>query len=696
MSVLLFGGEQEYALAGITARGAELNTEEIVAALMAQARERLVHLPDMHMPEGFYLENGSRLYVDCGTHPELSTPECMNPWDAVRYVEAGHAILAGLADAVQSTRHAGTEIVLLRTNVDLSGSMATFGTHESYAHRGPLDTLRPQLIPHLVTRIVYTGAGGFDPSSPGLEFTLSPRAAHIRSIDTQSSTAERGIWHAKTESLSSTSHRLHVLCGESECSHTAVWLKFGVTALIVAMADAGLAPGSQVQLADPVAALQTVAKDTTCTALLPMNDGRLLTAIAIQRHYLRLAEANLGHDCMPPWADRVCRVWREVLDALEIDPGRMDKTLDWAIKWKLYSGHAEKRGIRWENLPALNQAIARNREAFRPRRVASRLARLAALHERLVISELPPVDPEPDANGPDSEEARALLRARDEFFEIETRFSQLGPKGIFAILDRAGVLAHRVPGADNFEHAMKHPPAEGRAMVRGTVVRRLAGKPGMQCDWQSIVDYNTGTVLDLADPFSNEETWNPIGASNIYDFGDSPEPFLERLPGDRASPPFIRREEAYRCYVQGDFSQAETLLRGCLEEGCEVPSTHCHLARTLIMQGREPEAREHIARAWEVRAAGPAYVQARILCFQCLFAMIDGGDLTVYLSRIKTLLNESCAHCDWGIEPMLDRLRARLGRSHYRFACALTSALSSRDRLANLNRFALWRNSAAG
>ena len=678
-----------------------MRSEEIVAALMAQARSRLLYLPDMQSPEGLYLGNGSRLYLDCGTHPELATPECMNPWDAVRYVEAGHAMLSSLADAVQSSRQAGTEILLLRTNVDLSGTLSTWGCHESYAHRGSQDALRSQLIPHLITRTVYTGAGGFDPCSPGLEFMLSPRAAHIRCVDTESSTTERGVWHAKTESLSAASHRLHVLCGESECSHTAMWLKFGVTALIVAMADAGLAPGSQVQLADPVAALHVVAKDTSCTALLPMKDGSALTAIGIQRHYFRVAEANLGHDCMPPWADRVCSRWQQVLDALEIDPGRMDKTLDWVIKLGLYSSHAERRGIRWESLPAINDAIVKSREELRPVRQASpRMPPGASLESRRARRDLAPIESDHDANGLRWDEARALLRARDEFFEIETRFSQLGPKGIFVMLDRSGVLDHRVPGADNFEHAMEHPPEGGRAKVRGEAVRRLAGSSGTQCDWQRVVDHNAGTVLDLSDPFSNDETWRPLGGHDIYDMGNLPEPdaFFARFSGDleARTPAVVRREQAYGCYVRGDYSQAETLLSGCVDEQFEIPSTRCHLARTLVMLGREAEAREEINRAWEARAAGAAYVQARLLWFRCLFAMLDGADFSVYVRQLKNLLQGSYAHSDWGIRPMLQHLRTRLGRSNYRFICALADALNSRDRLANLDRFAHWRDVAAG
>ena len=61
-------------------------------------------------------------------------------------------------------------------------------------------------------------------------------------------------------------HRLHVLCGESLCSHLASWLKVGTTALIVALADAGLCASTGRALRMPLKAFRTFAADPTCSA----------------------------------------------------------------------------------------------------------------------------------------------------------------------------------------------------------------------------------------------------------------------------------------------------------------------------------------------------------------------------------------------------------------------------------------------
>ena len=132
MAELLFGVETEYAVTGISPSGS-VSREGILRTLTELARERLVQLPDLHSTGGVFLGNGGRMYVDCGLHPEICTPECANPWDAARYIQAGNRILAGLAAAVESACAPGTEILCFRGNVDYSGTQATWGCHELLA-----------------------------------------------------------------------------------------------------------------------------------------------------------------------------------------------------------------------------------------------------------------------------------------------------------------------------------------------------------------------------------------------------------------------------------------------------------------------------------------------------------------------------------------------------------------------------------
>jgi hypothetical protein len=656
---------------------------------MERARAQLIHLPGLHPAGGVFLQNASRFYFDCGLHPEICTPECTSPLDAVRYIEAGHRILGRLAAEVESAGAPGTEIMCFRCNVDYSGSQSTWGCHESYLHRIPQEELQPQIVPHLVSRLIYAGAGGFNPLSRGLEFTLSPRMAYFRRVITESSTSERGIWHAKSESLSAGYSRLHVLCGESLCSETATFLKIGATALIVAMADAGLAPGSAVQLADSLEALHHVAGDVTCRKPLRMADASYLTAVAIQRHYLEMAEAHVGDSFMPEWVAQVCHCWRAVLDQLENAPGAVAQTLDWGIKLALYANHARSLGIRWDELPFLNQVIDQVVAALdgrEGRRKAVPLER-AIGSKRTMPKVVAALEPLLQSRGLEWDDLRTVLNNRLKFLEIDTRFGQLGPKGIFETLDLADALNHRVSGVDNIEQAMTEPPPSGRARIRGQVIQRLAGAGHAQCDWQSIVDRQQAQVLDLSDPFTSEESWRPLGRAEVRDVGGYP-------GGGEERDPFSRRQDAADRILSGDYAGAETLLRGLLEERFILPSTHCHLARVLLMTDREAEAWEQINFAWAIREEASAYVVPRILFFQCVFSMLDGAGIDTLVGQIRVALRAPCPHMDWTIRPMLDHLRSRLGETNYNFLKALAAALSDAEGMTHLDDFPQWRGEA--
>ena len=501
MSQTLFGVETEYACVPVLAADTEDHVLTVPDQLVERARQTLVHLPDRRS-SGIFLANGARFYVDCGSHPEYATPECDNPWDVVRHVLAGDRILAALAADVASGEGSVGEVSMFKHNVDLSGSGATWGCHESYLHRATPDEFAARIIPHLVSRIIYTGAGGFHPLSPaGLEFSVSPRVAHITRTTSSDSTANRGIYHTKDESLARGYHRLHLICGESLCSHLAAWLKVGTTALIVALADEGLGPNRALRI--PLKAFRTFAADPTCSAEVPLTNGDNVTAIEIQETYLALAETNLHQSFMPSWASDVCTEWRSMLTRLKDAPASVDRTLDWAIKWSLYDQRLRRQLLTWDRIGQWHPIVTRLRAA---------LARADCPAETRVDVLLGDESPIPD----DVKKLTKLLRPlklewselveidalRRELYEVETRFSQLGQRGIFASLDRAGVLSHHVAGVDQIEKATSHPPDTGRAHTRGAAVQRLSGERGWSCDWSGVFDQLRGLrVLDLSDPF---------------------------------------------------------------------------------------------------------------------------------------------------------------------------------------------------
>jgi len=510
MAQRMFGLETEYAVTVFCPRGS-VERGELLERLLGAARRHLTCLPDARST-GVYLQNGARLYVDTGGHPELATPECTHPSELVRYLRAGERILLDLGRRVQTEGLRDSQICWFISNVDYSGSGATWGCHESYLHRTSSDALAEQLIPHLVTRVIYCGAGGFNNLTPALEFTLSPRAFHMERVVSGDSTSERGIFHTKDEPLARRGyHRLHLLCGESLCSEIATWLKIGATALVVALTEAGFRPGRAVQLADPLKALRTVAGDLRCRALLELSDGRRLSALQIQRHYLAQVEERLDHEVMPPWAPEVCRHWRRILDLLEAAPASVAGLLDWAIKWNLYAHHARRRGFSWEILAQWNDIVADFKAAFPGLDLARLNAETLISPDSPVLEQAAALTPRLRQRGLGWGQLACFEQLRAELLELDTRFGELGERGVFAELDRQGLLDHHAPGADNILHAMFNPPACGRARLRGEAVRKLVESQRIgRCHWDAVWDLATKQVLDLSDPFAEQEQWQPL------------------------------------------------------------------------------------------------------------------------------------------------------------------------------------------
>ena len=80
-----------------------------------------------------FLENGSRLYLDVGSHPEYATAECDSLSDLVAQDKAGESILrelVGYAQSQLSDEGIRGDIFLFKNNTDSTGN--SYGCHENY------------------------------------------------------------------------------------------------------------------------------------------------------------------------------------------------------------------------------------------------------------------------------------------------------------------------------------------------------------------------------------------------------------------------------------------------------------------------------------------------------------------------------------------------------------------------------------
>ncbi|MEA2828334.1 MAG: proteasome accessory factor, partial [Actinomycetota bacterium] len=171
----IFGLENEYGVT-CTLRGQRrLSPDEV-------ARYLFRRVVSWGRSSNVFLENGARLYLDVGSHPEYATPECDSIEDLVAHDKAGERILESLlASAEQRLREEGIRgiVYLFKNNTDSAGN--SYGCHENYltSRRDDFGHYAEVLIPFFVSRQIFAGAGKVLNTARGATYCISQRAEHI-------------------------------------------------------------------------------------------------------------------------------------------------------------------------------------------------------------------------------------------------------------------------------------------------------------------------------------------------------------------------------------------------------------------------------------------------------------------------------------------------------------------------------------
>src|SRR3989475_11244735 len=98
MDKRIFGLENEYGVT-CTFRGQRrLSPDEV-------ARYLFRRVVSWGRSSNVFLENGARLYLDVGSHPEYATPECDDITDLVAHDKAGEPVLGGPLSAAEHRLH---------------------------------------------------------------------------------------------------------------------------------------------------------------------------------------------------------------------------------------------------------------------------------------------------------------------------------------------------------------------------------------------------------------------------------------------------------------------------------------------------------------------------------------------------------------------------------------------------------------
>jgi proteasome accessory factor A len=438
----IYGLENEFGIAFTSHGRRTLPSEKVVRYLF----EKLI------TTEGFlnvFLENGARFYLDTGCHPEYATPECASPQDVVIYDKAGERILENLLNYAQTkVREEGFhgDLAIFKNNTDFVGN--SYGCHENYLAERTSDFyyMAEQLIPFLVTRQIFTGAGKVFRTRRGTVFHISQRAQHIRQKISGTTTNERSIINTRDEphAIKEKYRRLHIIVGDSNMSEFTTYLKVGTTAIVLEMIEDDFLPPT-FSLRNPVRAIKDISRDLTCREPVPLNNGKKLSALELQKEYLDLAHRYYSTRPLSPAAADILQKWEFVLTKLEEEPLQLHRHIDWVTKMHLLKAYGER-------------------------------------------SKLPP-----EASG-------------DRMLMLDLQFHDIRrEKGLYYLLERKGHVERMATDAE-IDKATVDPPQNTRAKMRGELIKLAKMKRiPYDLDWNYIrIGYLLNLWVKCNDPFQEE------------------------------------------------------------------------------------------------------------------------------------------------------------------------------------------------
>ena len=337
----IFGLENEYGVT-CTFRGQRrLSPDEV-------ARYLFRRVVSWGRSSNVFLENGARLYLDVGSHPEYATPECDDLRELVAHDKAGERILEVLVENAErrlADEGIAGQVYLFKNNTDSAGN--SYGCHENYlvSRYGEFGKLAEVMIPFFVTRQIYTGAGKVLQTARGALYCISQRAEHIWEGVSSATTRSRPIINTRDEPHADAEkfRRLHVIVGDSNMSEYSTWLKMATTAVLLRMLEEGTVL-RDLTLENPIRAIREISHDASCKRKVRLTNGREATAIELQWEYLEKAARYVDRRDDPEMKEAV-RAWEECLVALEGDISALDTKVDWVIKQRLIEEYRERHEI---------------------------------------------------------------------------------------------------------------------------------------------------------------------------------------------------------------------------------------------------------------------------------------------------------------------------------------------------------------
>jgi proteasome accessory factor A len=342
----ILGLETEYGVTCVVDGQRRLSPDEVARYLfrrvVAWGRSSNVFLP-----------NGGRLYLDVGSHPEYATAECDKVSDLISQDQAGDRIIEELAiEAEKRLNSEGIQgqIHLFKNNIDAAGN--SYGCHENYSisRKFNFQKVTESVIPFLITRQIFTGAGKWLSNNKNQNYQLSQRSDHMWESISSATTRSRPIINTRDEPHADPEEyrRLHVIVGDSNMSQTTTNLKVCSTEMILQLIEIGQI-NDEFNIENPIRTLRDISSDLTFSKKFRLSNGKEVTALNLQEHYLESVinssiysefEAN-------EYYKKAIDLWEKFLNcAKQNDFSSVDKDIDWVIKKKYMDQYQEKNGLK--------------------------------------------------------------------------------------------------------------------------------------------------------------------------------------------------------------------------------------------------------------------------------------------------------------------------------------------------------------
>lgn len=340
----IFGIETEYGVTCTFKGQRRLSPDEVARYLFRK-------VVSWGRSSNVFLKNGSRLYLDVGSHPEYATAECDQIPELIAQDRAGERILEGLSqEAEDRLEQEGIngEVYLFKNNTDSAGN--SYGCHENYLLDRHTDfaQLASIFIPFLISRQIVVGAGKVVQTPRGATYAISQRADHIWEGVSSATTRSRPIINTRDEPHADADlyRRLHVIVGDSNMSETTTMLKVMSAHLVLRMIEEGVVL-RDMTLANPIRAIREISHDTTGTRTVKLANGRELSALQIQAEYFdKVCDFISRREITDSVTRKTMDLWERTLKAVEAQSfGLVDREIDWVIKRKFIERYMKKNSL---------------------------------------------------------------------------------------------------------------------------------------------------------------------------------------------------------------------------------------------------------------------------------------------------------------------------------------------------------------